>query len=203
MGKGSQIYMAGGRHMNITPNLGLKKPEASDPIDISVLNENADTLDEFAEETNTALAGKQDTISDLSEIRSGAAAGSTAVQPAEFEADQQRQDALEAEDRAALIQQVNSGAKNLLKNALAGTSSTKYAVTATFDANGVGTISGTNNSATNDSVFSILGPLTLPVGHYHASGCPSGGAIGKYRIDFISSTGSKFNTSFETVLFSE
>jgi hypothetical protein len=30
---------------------------------------------------NTALAGKQDTISDLATIRSGAAAGATAVQP--------------------------------------------------------------------------------------------------------------------------
>lgn len=34
---------------------------------------------------NTALAGKQDTISDLSDIRSGATAGSTAVQPATLE----------------------------------------------------------------------------------------------------------------------
>ena len=35
-----------------------------------------------AQELNTALAGKQDEISDLSTIRSGAAAGATAVQPA-------------------------------------------------------------------------------------------------------------------------
>jgi hypothetical protein len=34
---------------------------------------------------NTALAGKQDTISDLSDIRAGAQAGSTAVQPATLE----------------------------------------------------------------------------------------------------------------------
>jgi TusA-related sulfurtransferase len=34
---------------------------------------------------NTALAGKQDTISDLRDIRSGAQAGSTAVQPATLE----------------------------------------------------------------------------------------------------------------------
>ena len=56
-------------------------------------------------EIDTLLSAKQDTISDLSEIRSGAAAGATAVQQTEFEADQQRQDALEAEDRAALIAQ--------------------------------------------------------------------------------------------------
>lgn len=83
--------------MTITPNLNLKKPGSSDPIDISVLNENADTLDAFAGETNTALSGKQDSIADLSEIRSGAAAGATAVQQTAFETDQARQDALDAE----------------------------------------------------------------------------------------------------------
>lgn len=70
--------------MNTTSNLHLKKPSGTDPIDISVLNENADTLDAFAGDVNDALAAKQDTISDLSEIRSGAAAGSTAVQPADM-----------------------------------------------------------------------------------------------------------------------
>lgn len=57
---------------------------------------------------NSALAAKQDTITDLATIRSGAAAGATAVQPAEFEADQQRQET-EIGAVAAL------GAKNLLK----------------------------------------------------------------------------------------
>ena len=37
-----------------------------------------------ASSVETALAGKQDTISDLSDIRAGASAGSTAVQPAEL-----------------------------------------------------------------------------------------------------------------------
>lgn len=35
---------------------------------------------------NTALGGKQDTISDLATIRSGAAAGATAVQPGDMDA---------------------------------------------------------------------------------------------------------------------
>ncbi|MBR6420539.1 MAG: hypothetical protein IKS42_09410 [Oscillospiraceae bacterium] len=42
--------------MTTTEYLGLKKPGFPDPIDISVLNENADTLDAFAEETGAALA---------------------------------------------------------------------------------------------------------------------------------------------------
>lgn len=116
--------------MNTTSNLHLKKPSGTDPIDISVLNENADTLDAFAGDVNDALAAKQDTISDLSGIRSGAAAGATAVQPAEFEADQQRQDALEAEDRAALIAQVDGGAKNLFNiNATPIVNHTTYTLT--------------------------------------------------------------------------
>ena len=53
-----------------------------------------------------ALAGKQDTISDLSAIRSGAAAGATAVQPTALEtALAQKQDALSSEQLDA----VNSG----------------------------------------------------------------------------------------------
>ena len=53
-----------------------------------------------------ALSGKQDTISDLSTIRSGAAAGATAVQPAALEtALAQKQDALSSEQLDA----VNSG----------------------------------------------------------------------------------------------
>jgi len=49
-----------------------------DGVDVSEQLENYYTKDE----TDAAMAGKQDTISDLSTIRSGAAAGATAVQPA-------------------------------------------------------------------------------------------------------------------------
>lgn len=54
----------------------------------------------------SALAGKQDTISDLSTIRSGAAAGATAIQPTALEtALAQKQDTLSSSQLAA----VNSG----------------------------------------------------------------------------------------------
>lgn len=45
-----------------------------------------ENLNEFKKSTNTTLAGKQDTISDLSSIRSGAALGATALQavPSEY-----------------------------------------------------------------------------------------------------------------------
>ena len=55
----------------------------------------------------TALAGKQDTISDLNDIRSGAAAGATAVQPADLN------DYVEASDLAAVA---TSGSYNDLTN---------------------------------------------------------------------------------------
>lgn len=42
--------------MTITPNLGLKKPGSSDPIDISALNDNADAIDTFAGGVQTQLA---------------------------------------------------------------------------------------------------------------------------------------------------
>lgn len=57
-----------------------------------------------------ALAGKQDTISDLSSIRSGAAAGATAVQPADvIAALATKQDVLTTEQLAA----VNSGVTSM------------------------------------------------------------------------------------------
>lgn len=56
-------------------------------------------------EIDAMLGEKQDTITDISEIRSGAAAGETAVQQTAFETDQQRQ---ETEIGAV----ANAGAKN-------------------------------------------------------------------------------------------
>ena len=102
-----------------TTNYHLGKQEdRSDNFNMSVITDNMDTIDSVLgnksdksstytkTEVDTALAGKQDTISDLSTIRSGAAAGATAVQPAALEtALAQKQDALSSEQLDA----VNSG----------------------------------------------------------------------------------------------
>lgn len=162
--------------MTTTTNLGLKKPDSTDPIDISVLNENADTLDAFAGETNTALAAKQDTIADLADIRSGAAAGATAVQQTTFETDQQRQDALEAEDRAALVELVDSGAKNLL--IYSGTTGEIDGVTFTVNADGSVTANG---QATANVVFQISSADYVNTS-WIVSGCPSSGSLNSYCI---------------------
>lgn len=143
--------------MNITPNLGLKKPDSTDPIDISVINENADTLDAFAGETNTALAGKQDTISDLSEIRYGAAAGATAVQQTEFEADQQRQDT----EIGSLL---DRDAKNIFDSNLIPQTATRNGVTITRTEKGLH-ISGTASSTSDTQIASFV--LDIPGDDYH------------------------------------
>ena len=57
------------------PNTGVPFTDLASGIQDSLSN---------ADEAKAGLAGKQDTISDLSAIRSGAAAGATSVQPAEF-----------------------------------------------------------------------------------------------------------------------
>lgn len=114
---------------------------------------------------NSALATKQDTIADLAEIRSGAAAGATAVQQTVFETDQQRQDALEAEDRAALVQQVDGGAKNLMENV--AVSKTINSVDFTINADKTVTADGT---ATSAAWLVLSENKTLKAGTYVISG---------------------------------
>lgn len=81
----------------------------------------------------SALAGKQDTISDLSTIRSGAAAGATAVQPATLEtALAGKQDALSSEQLDAVnsgvtsadVEQITTNKNNILSDNIISTSFT-------------------------------------------------------------------------------
>lgn len=152
--------------MTTTENLGLKKPDSTDPIDISVLNENADTLDEFAGDVNDALAAKQDSIADLSEIRSGAAAGSTAVQQTTFETDQQRQ-----EIEIGVV--ANAGAKNLFKIREPLTS-TRNNVTFVVNADGTVDVSTTSDGASAQTDITIGTVDTYEGLTYKLTGCPSG-----------------------------
>jgi hypothetical protein len=87
-----------------------------------------------------ALAGKQDTISDLSSIRSGAAAGATAVQPAALEtALAQKQDALSSEQLDAVnsginstdVEQIETNKNNILSLTANGGGKNKLQITAT------------------------------------------------------------------------
>ena len=64
---------------------------------------------------NTLLSGKQDVIADLSEIRTGAGKGATAVQPADLTAEENRAKAAEksnADDIDAIEEKIPSGASS-------------------------------------------------------------------------------------------
>lgn len=166
---------------------------------------------------NAALATKQDTISDLSEIRSGAAAGSTAVQPADMSTalavkqdkltfdstpsesstnpvtsggvwtDQQRQ---ETEIGAV----ANAGAKNLLDYTFSinGDTSARTSNGVTFTINTDGSISTSGTASALITSAWIQMNYVVPSDPVILSGCPAGGANNTYRIDILdgSQTGS-------------
>lgn len=119
---------------------------------VETLETNVSTLTDDVDELETALATKQDIISDLSEIRSGAAAGATAVQQTAFETDQQRQ---ETEIGAV----ANAGAKNLFNiSATPTVNHTDYTLT-----DGKLTVSANGNWAHYSA------PIDLPSGNYTLS----------------------------------
>lgn len=112
-------------------------------------------------EADTLLAGKQDALdaAQLDAVNSGITAAKLTV------------------DEAAIVDIVDSGAKNIF--ATSTTSST--IVDCTFTNNGDGTWSITadgNVGARRQKPLSFTVPATLPSGDYVLSGCPSEGASG-------------------------
>jgi hypothetical protein len=107
-----------------------------------------------------------------------------------------------SKDTSVLIDIVNNGPKNKLKNP--HTSSTKNGVTITVNSDGSVLMNGT---ATAD--VSLILPVTLKYGHYILSGCPSGGGSGtNYRmpirkIDGNVYVGADFGNSFSFVVEEE
>jgi hypothetical protein len=107
-----------------------------------------------------------------------------------------------SKDTSVLIDIVNNGPKNKLKNP--HTSSTKNGVTITVNSDGSVLMNGT---ATAD--VSLILPVTLKSGHYILSGCPSGGGSGtNYRmpirkIDGNVYVGADFGNSFSFVVEEE
>lgn len=108
-------------------------------------------------------------------------AGNSTYTRAEIDSMIARIDAKEAEDRAALVAQVDGGAKNIFKNT--AVSKTYHGVTFTVNEDGTVTLSGTAVSVVG--VLEI-GTVTPPAGSYIVSGCPAGGSwapsTNKYRI---------------------
>lgn len=117
-------------------------------------------------EIDALLGAKQDTIADLADIRSGAAAGATAVQQTEFETDQQRQ-----ETEIGVV--ANAGAKNLFKIREPITS-TRNNVTFVVNADGTVDVSTTSDGASAQTDISIGTVNTYKGVAYKLTGCPSG-----------------------------
>ena len=96
--------------------------------------------------------------------------------------DQQRQDTLQSEDRATLVEIVDNGDKNKLQNTLA--SGTVKGITYTINADGsITTAAGTATSNSN-----LVLSLSLPAGRYVLSGCPNGGSGTTYRAQVLDNT---------------
>ena len=186
-------------------HLGLQPAISSDEKLDSGLIDDTNSVNKFVtQEEKAAWNGKQEEISDLAAIRSGASAGATAVQPEAFQSAIGSLDASKANNAdleqeatsrqnadikldAALEELVNSGAKNKIEMTSTNTTITRYGVTATYDkVAGTITLTGAHSESDPGSVFEFYsGNATdqreLPPGTYHLSGCPSGGSTNTFR----------------------
>lgn len=160
----------------------------------------------------SALAGKQDTISDLSTIRSGAAAGATAVQPADMaSALSQKQDALSTAQLSAVnsgittedVAQIKTNKNNILlisENNITKNYFDYYNATIVntyitkFTNNNDGTFTLKSNDATSGVVVPYIS-ITLKAGQYVLSGCPPTGSDNTYRLDIRSDSGGVIDNS--------
>lgn len=98
----------------------------------------------------------------------------------------------------ALIEQVDAGAKNMLKNINSAGSQTIRTLTFTTDSQGCVTISsGTASDGNADLHINSNAEANLVVGQtYILTGCPSGGSLSGYRLN-ISSKGSDIGEGLE------
>lgn len=141
-----------------TTNYGLIKPDTTDPILIGQLNDNADAVDAALKENADAIENKPDaadipTPSTAAPAMDGTAAAGTSTDYARADhihpSDTSKASATsEAEDRAALIELVDGGAKNIIE--VADAVCTRNGVTATLNSDGSIVLSGKAEGASND-----------------------------------------------------
>ena len=168
-------------------------------------------LNDYTDAEIDALIGaKQDNISDLAAIRSGAEAGSTAVQPADMSvALAEKQDKLtfdstptesstnpvtsggvwtdQARQETEIGVVANAGAKNLLDYTFSinGNTSARTSNGVTFTINADRSISTSGTASANITSAWIQMNYVVPSDPVILSGCPAGGADNKYRIDIL------------------
>lgn len=131
-------------------------------------------------EIDALLGAKQDTISDLATIRSGAAAGATAVQPASLSAETSAREAADSKMQAAIGTVANAGAKNILK--ITGSSQTINGVTFTVNDDQTVTVNGTASATISYVITDNAQAVLIPDGNYILSGCPQGGGTSSYDL---------------------
>ena len=103
-----------------------------------------------------------------------------------IESEQESQETTLDGDRAALVEIVDSGAKNLLKNT--AVSQTISGVKFTVNADKSVTLSGTATS--NITSFFISREVPALTGNMVLSGCPAGGSSTTYKLDILDGTAS-------------
>lgn len=91
-------------------------------------------------------------------------------------------------DEAALSEQVDTGAKNVLKNG--ETTRTISGVTFTVGADGSVTLSGTASANITSFAFVVSQPCPTDTATYILSGCPAGGAYNTYKMDILNGSAS-------------
>lgn len=184
---------------------------AIESLDTDVENKADKSTTYTKTEVDTALSAKQDTISDLTTIRSGATLGATAVQPVSgkglstndfSDAEKTKLDNHVADTnnphlvtkaqvglgnvdnvatKDAIAELVDSGQKNNLKND--ETSRTISGVTFTVNSDGSVSLNGTATG--NITSFRLVTMQPAPEGSMVLSGCPSGGAHNRYKLDIL------------------
>jgi hypothetical protein len=103
-----------------------------------------------------------------------------------------------SKDTSVLIDIVNNGPKNKLKNA--ASTITANGITFTVNTDGTFTANGTA-TATALLQLNVFSNLNLQNGNYILSGCPEGGSANTYRLDITRSPGSSINDIGSGVLF--
>ena len=125
-------------------------------------------------ETVASIAGKQDALTTAQLAAANSGIDSTKV-------------AAIAANTTAAAEQLNTGAKNLLKITQSNLTQTKRGITATFDpVSGIVDIHGTHDG-TGGAIFELYDgsasdQMKLPAGTYHLSGCKAGGSSTTYRV---------------------
>jgi len=158
-----------------TENYHLGKQENhADKFRMDVITANMDIIDEQIKKNEDEITSAKGTYTTLSERLSG------------IESEQESQGVAVDEDRAALVEIVDSGAKNFLQND--ATSQTISGVTFTVNADKSITLSGT--AGANITSFFICRAIPALTGNMVLSGCPAGGSSDTYRLDILDGTAS-------------